>query len=62
MTTTWADMKPGHFDTSRLPRTRKPPAGQGELFNLADIAPDARPAPPTPAPELDGQGDLLDGL
>ena len=58
--TAWADMKPGHFDKSLLPRTRKAPAGQGELFNLADVAPASGTASPVPEPELEGQGDLFD--
>ena len=53
----WLAMTPGHFDTALLPaRHRRPePAG---LFSVADVAPARTPAS-TPAPELDGQGDLL---
>jgi len=54
----WLDMKPGHFDERELPRTRKAPEGQNELFSVADIAPvKARPA--KTAAELDGQADLF---
>jgi hypothetical protein len=60
--TAWADMKPGHFDSALLPRVRRAPAGQGELFAVADVAPAARPVSSAPEPELDGQGDLFAGL
>jgi hypothetical protein len=54
MTANWTQMRPGHFDTSLLPKTRKAPQGQFELFAVADIA--VAPAPKTEsAPEADGQ-------
>lgn len=54
----WLDMNPGHFDTSLLPRTRRAPRGQFELFTVADVAPPSAPAAQA-APQLDGQLDLF---
>lgn len=47
-------MRPGHFDVKLLPRVRKAPQGQGELFSVADVAPAAAPET-SPVPETDGQ-------
>lgn len=59
--TAWTDMKPGHFDTARLPRVRPAAAGQGELFPVADVAPVPRLSGPPPAPEIGGQGSMFSG-
>ncbi len=56
----WADMRPGHFDASLLPRVRRTAAGQGELIPLADVAPVALPARTPPPAEISGQ-DVLFG-
>ena len=55
----WLEMRPGHFDTSLLPRTRKAAPGQDGLFALADVAPPETRKAPRAAAEVDGQQDLF---
>ena len=54
----WLEMRPGHFDERELPKTRKAPQGQNELFSVADIAPATAKAPKA-CSEMDGQADLF---
>lgn len=55
----WLDLRPEHFDRSRLPRKhRNAPEG---LFSVVDVLPEQSPAPAV-TPELNGQGELFGDL
>ena len=52
----WLDMRPGHFDVTKLPRKHRK-ADPGALWTVADLY-----TPETPAAAvlpMDGQGDLF---
>ena len=55
----WLDMRPGHFDTRKLPRKHRKP-DPGALWTVADLYPPETPA--AAAPRLDGQTDLFSEL
>ena len=57
----WLEMRPGHFDERELPKTRKAPQGQNELFSVADIAP-PKVKPAKTETQLEGQADLFGEL
>ena len=56
MDTNWLDMKPGHFDTRKLPRGHRKP-DPGALWTVADLY--QPETPPAPAPPMDGQDGLF---
>ena len=56
MDTNWLDMKPGHFDTRKLPRGHRKP-DPGALWTVPDLLPQETPA--VPVLPIDGQDGLF---
>ena len=56
--TSWLEMTPGHFDAALLPRKHRKPEPAG-LFSVADVAPSQPTSAKPPAPQLEGQLDIL---
>ena len=53
----WLDMRPGHFDVTKLPKGHRKP-DPGALWTIADLYQPEAVAAET-ASELDGQADLF---
>ena len=53
----WLEMRPGHFDTSKLPRKHRKP-DPGALWTVADLLPETTAQ--TPAREPEDQAPLFD--